>query len=380
MFITWRTYTATAGFSTQLEYVCALCGTRATAMVEAQGVGTSTAVYGAGGGGAQAQDAAAYTARANAIGALQHAPCPHCGGYQPIVTTRFAQYAERVAKTKKRSLPIAAIAAGLLLVIGVVPALMDLKHSSALIVTVVTGAIATFALLYAILSQAGPRPGFPFGFVHFWWGRPDGSVGWMPPPPVPPPTLPPPSPAGVVGGVGTAIFGLASFVAFLVWTSTYERVYIVDDGKTPIIADGVDVTNKATTSSFEDSGIRRIEVRSGSQQHRVDIGGKSYVLPTNAAYGWLIAPNAKARDICFAEMEMVYGGSSRVEPAYNPLEPNKDDILVLPRSYDDPFKNSPKTQEVKSGETVRRWSIRTVRCGASEPGQPTDPHDSGDQL
>src|SRR5687767_12258367 len=129
-FVTWRTYTATAGFSTQLEYTCAICGTRAVAAVETQGVGTSTAVYGAGGGAEQAQNGAAMAARANGIAALQHAPCPRCGSHQPIVTQRFASFAESEKKKKGRALPIAAIVAGGALAIGAVPAIADLRHSS----------------------------------------------------------------------------------------------------------------------------------------------------------------------------------------------------------------------------------------------------------
>jgi hypothetical protein len=362
MFITWRTYTATAGFSTQLEYVCALCGTRAAASVQAQGMGQSTAVYGAGGGGDQAAQGAEYNARANAIGALQHAPCPRCGGYQPVVTSRFQAFNDRVAKAKKRALPIAGAALAVTLLLGIVPAIRDLKHSSALLVTVVFGALSLASMVYAIARATGARPHVPWGQVHFWWGRPDGSSGWVPPPHVPPPALAPPSSAAGLGVAGSLIGGFATIIALAAWSASYEDVYVVDYQDRAVSIDGVDVTNEASTWSFDDKHVRKFSTRTG-QPHTAVIAGVKYPLPETGTRGWVIAPDAKEHDVCFAEYEAVYGHTRIAgKPQWARIEPNASGVIVLSRSYDDLFKDSPKTQEVKSGSTVRRWELRTVSC------------------
>lgn len=364
MFITWRTYTATAGFSTQLDYSCALCGARAVASVQTQATGTSTAVYGAGGGGDQATMSAQYAAQANAIGALHHAPCPRCGGYQPVVTSRFEAYNERFAKRKKRALPIAAIAFGAVMMLGIVPAVRDLKHSSALLVMFVFGALAVAGIVYAVLRSAGPRPTVPWGQVHFWWGRPDGTSGWVPPPHVPPPALAPPSSANVAGGVLAGFAGVAMLVSLAVWGSTFEKIYVVDWNDRPVTVDGVDVTADAETYGIEDKHVRKFGTRSG-QAHEVVVAGVKYTLP-EASHGWVVAPDAKENDVCFAEYEMVYGASSKYEPKWGALEPNQYGVLVLAKTYDDAFKDSPKTQQVEAGKTVTRWSLRTVSCESIE--------------
>jgi len=376
-FIYRRVYTATAGFSSNLEYVCALCGTRATASVQAQGTSQSTAVYGVGGGADQASQGAHYAAQANAIGALQHAPCPRCGGYQPIVTTRFQAFNERVAKAKKRALPIAAAVAGVALLLGIVPAIRDLRYSSALLVTILLGAASLFGIVFAIARAPGVRPTIPWGSVHFWWGRHDGSVGWMPPPHVPAPALAPPSSLPVLFGVLGAIVGFATLISLGIWSATFQKVYVVDWKDRPVLIDGENVTDDATTSGFEDKHVRKFSARSG-MDHTVEIAGVKYTLPANASYGWVVAPDAKKNDVCFAEYEMVYGAPASYDPKWGPLEPNASGVLVLARSYDDPWQKSPKTQEVKAGETKHRWSIRTVSCDGLEEDKKKDEPDPND--
>lgn len=380
MFISWRTYTSTASFSTQLEYVCALCGTRAVAAVEAQGMGTSTAVYGAGGGGDQAAMGAQYAAQANAIGALQHAPCPRCGGYQPVVTSRFQAFNDRVAKCSKRALPIAAITFGAIMLLGIVPALRDLKYSSALLVTMVFGALCVAGTVFAVVRSPGARPTIPWANVQFWWGRHDGTAGWMPPPHIPAPPLAPPSSANVAGGFLAGIAGIAMLVSLAVWGSTYQKIYVVDWkdwGDRPISIDGVDVTSEAETYGFEDKHVRKLSARTG-QSHEVVVAGVKYPLPGNGSHGWVVAPDAKENDVCFAEYEMVYGASSHYEPKWSPLAPNGSGVLVLAKTYDDAFKDSPKTQQVKSGQSVTRWSLRTVSCESLE--EETKKKKTGDEL
>lgn len=366
MFITWRTYTATAGFSTQLEYVCALCGTRATASVQAQGMGQSTAVYGAGGGGDQAAQGAHYAAQANAFGALQHAPCPRCGGYQPVVTSRFHDFNVRAARAAKRALPIAAAVFAGCMLLGIVPAIRDLKHSSSLLVTIVFGAIMVAGTTFAILRSQGARPSIPWGSVHFWWGRHDGSPGWVPPPHVPAPALAPPTSAPVAAGFLAGIAGFIGVIALIVWAATFQRIYVVDMDDRPIMLDGADVTADADSSGLDDRHVRKVSARTG-QSHEVTIGGVNYPLPDHGTYGWVVAPDAKKNDVCFVEYEVVYSTSSSTRAAAKPVlsrvEPDANGVIVIQRSYD-LFHDAPKTVEAKSGETVRRWELRTASCEA----------------
>lgn len=129
-----------------------------------------------------------------------------------------------MAKKRKRSLPLAAIAGALVLLAGIVPAVMDLRHSCALLVAVATGAAGVFGLVYAVSAVPPPRPSIPMGAVHFWWGRHDGSVGWVPPPHVPPPALARPSSWHVLGGASAAVLGLASLIGVVAWAATFEAV------------------------------------------------------------------------------------------------------------------------------------------------------------
>jgi hypothetical protein len=381
-FIYRRTYTATAGYSSQLDYVCALCGTRAVASVQAQGTSQSTAVYGVGGSADQASYGAHYAAQANAYGALQHAPCPHCGGYQPVVTSRYAAFGERVARAKKRALPIAAAVAAVTLLLGIVPAIRDLQHSSALLVTMILAALGISGIIYAVIRSPGPRPQVPWGAVHFWWARPEhpGSGAWVSPPHVPPPPLPPPSAMPALGGTfgGLSVFG--ALIALIAWGTTFESVYVVDYEDRAVTIDGIDVTSEATTYGFDDKHVRKFSARTG-KPHDVVIGGATYVLPDNHN-GWVVAPEAKQHDVCFAEYESVYGGTKGVKPRSNKLELHASGVIVLIRSYDDMFKDSPKTQDLKSGETRRRWELRTVSCESfEEDRQDTrDTDESGQPL
>jgi len=365
-FVSYRTYRATAGLTTQLEYCCAMCGTRATANIETQGSGQSVNLYGIGNGAMSAEQGAQAAARGNAIAALQSAPCPRCGSYQPTILQRFAHYANDIAKKKARALPIAAVVAGLVFLAGVVPAIRDLKYSSALLVTMVFTGLTVFSLVYAIARWPGQRPMVPMANLHFWWGRHDGSVGWTPPPHVPLPAIPMPGSTHALGLAGMVLFGFVSLIALIVYGTTFENVYVVDLKDRAVVIDGVEVTPEP--GDFHDKHVQRYSVRSGKQQHKVETAGQTFLLPTNASYGWVVAPEAPKDDVCFLEEETVYGGSSNVKPGYGILEP-KGGILVLNRSYDDTWKESPKTQEVKQGSTVHRWSIRAVSCqGLEEDG------------
>jgi hypothetical protein len=359
MFITWRTYTATAGFSAQLEYVCALCHARATASVETQGVGTTTAVYGLGADHDHAARVAEMHARTSAIRLLQHAPCPRCGAYQPAVTIPVAAQTERLAKKKRIALPIALALAALVLVAGAYPAVTDLRWSSALLVAVSALAVAAFGLAYGITAWPPARPAWPFGATYFWWGRPDGSVGWVPPPPVPPPAVALPSAvpgAAVMVGILSALISVGGFIG---WSATFEDVFLVEDAPSDVRLDGAVLSEGAFRTRGLDPGVRRFQVRSGAR-HLVEVAGASHELEAGAGRGWVIAPDAQARDVCFAEIETIYG-KSPAEPAFTLLEP-VNDMLVLVRAYDDRFQPSPKAQKVKSGQTVRRLAIRTASC------------------
>lgn len=361
MFITTRTYTATRAISRQLEYACAHCGARAAATVEATATAQSRAVYGVGGSANAAAQSANSAAEHQAFRALQEAPCPRCGRYQPQLEASFKAYADGVARTKRRRLPLAAFVALLVIGAGIVPAIRDLAISSALLITVLLAAAAAFGIALAVFGAPPRRPVPPHARIHFWWGLPDGSVGWVPPPPVPLPSLPSHPIVHVVGVLAGGALGIASLVALGAYSSTFEDVFVVDGSATPIVVDGVDVTKDVSAHSAHDTSYRRLSVRS-DRDHRLELAGVTYALGKDASHGWLVVPSTVGSDRCFSEEESIYGRTS-AEPQFAELTA-KDGVIALPRGgYGNLFEVPRKTVLLNEHESVRHvWSLRSRPC------------------
>lgn len=248
-----------------------------------------------------------------------------------------------------------------MLLAGIVPAVRDLRHSSALLVALLAGVATASALVFAASAVPPPRPATPPGGVMFWWRLPDGSEGWVPPPATPAPELPPPSRAWAIACGAAAIAGLGAVVASAVWVETFVPVFVVDTHARPIAIDGEDVTGDARTSGLEDAHVRKLTVRKGAD-HVVETAGAKLVLLRSHHDGWVVAPDAEAQDICFVEIETAYGPAKTIEPGWHVLEP-RDGLLVLPRRYDDHFKASPAYVD---RDSARRWAVRTTPCSAPD--------------
>jgi hypothetical protein len=360
MYITTRTYTATQAVARQFEYACAHCGVRATAGVEATATAQSKAVYGVGGSADSAARSAHALAEHNAIRALREAPCPQCGRYQPALEARYRAYADGVARTKRRRLPLAALVALVVLGLGLRSAIRDLSTSNALLVTMLLASATGFSFALAGFGSPPTRPTPPSARVHFWWGSPDGSVGWRPPPSVPLPSIPAHPVVHVLGIVAGGLLALATMISLGAYSSTFEKVYVIDTGTTPIRIDSVDVTNDVVSLRASDGNYRQVSVRTG-KDHRLELAGVAYALGKEAPNGWLVVPDAVAQERCFSEEESIYG-TSEDEPKYGELTP-KNGVVVLPRSYTNVFDEPRKQVLLRKNETVRHvWSLRSHPC------------------
>src|SRR4029079_8789352 len=133
VFITWRNFTATTGpIEHRFDYRCERCGAEAAAVVRTVGSHTSTAVYGTGGSAQAAQEGAVQAAHANIVSAMRSVACPACHSVSPAVAESMEAARARVEARRRRRFPIAAIATGITLALGAVPAVIDLRSSAAL--------------------------------------------------------------------------------------------------------------------------------------------------------------------------------------------------------------------------------------------------------
>jgi hypothetical protein len=340
--------------------------------VASEGFGTATSVGGIVEPPEAARDAAYFaegSARVHAAAALRQAACPSCRRNHPEVIARYAEFNAKVAKAKRRALPVGAAVFLLAAVIGAGPAVRELAHSKALLGIVLLAAAALGALTYALLRAPGKRPELPWGSVRFWGAREDGSFDWMPSPDVPLPTLArashAPAAAVLIGGLAA----IAALGMFAVWRRTFTNVYVVDVKDRAVTIDGIDVTRDGSRRGIHDDHVRRFDVRRGKgDEHTVVVGDVTYRLRHDGPFGWVVASNAKANDICFVEREAVYGRDDGKKPVMERIEPVAG-VIELARYYDDPFKGAPESVEVEAGRTVRRWAIRTISCESLVDGE-----------
>jgi hypothetical protein len=230
--------------------------------------------------------------------------------------------------------------------------------------------VAAFGVSYAILRWPPAVPAPPTAEVYFWWARPGEAPGWLPPPTarpfVPEPSKALPALAFMTG----APAGIVALVALLVWTASFNKLYVFDAaamGAAHLRVDGVDVAERDISRDVKADGtVGSLTFRSG-EDHRVEVVHPDgtvqgpFTLSGDHSRGWMITVDAPGKEQCFAEFETIYGASSR-PPGAKALEPKEPGLFVLERTYDVLFADPPKTEQVKAGHSVSKWALRTIPC------------------
>jgi hypothetical protein len=173
-----------------------------------------------------------------------------------------------------------------------------------------------------------------------------------------------------VSAIAGAVCGVVLLLASLiVWSASFRRVYVVNTAgeRISVSIDGEDLgsVGVADARPEQDVTFGTFSVRT-DRSHRLvlrrgDGPATDYTLDPATATGWVVAPDAAAHDLCIVATESVYGDGAA--PAADPkVLSGSDDVVVLHGSYDDFFRAPPKTVQVQSGETARRWTLRALRC------------------
>jgi hypothetical protein len=349
-------------------FLCEHCKGSTPAMVRASGTGSASDRM-------TAQRTAYVAAGMNADRAVWAAACPRCGALHPAVVEQFRVAAQRAARQLARRTPIAAAAAAVVAVALAIPAIGDLKHSAALGVVALSGAAAAGALLFAIFSRrVATRSTDPSG-VWFSWDPSGGTSSWFPAQNGPVAAVQQPSGASRVIGSGVlAVAGITALSAFVVWTQTFRKIYVVSAegtrGDLVVRIDGVEagrVTSSNEVSADVPFTIFKVRTSSPHQVVVVDADGEEGTFtidPASARYGWVAAPHGRERGLCLASITWYYG----TEPIGDQDHVmNHDlDIVRLPHSFDHFFTSPPKTIELKSKTSETRTSLRAFDCAALE--------------
>jgi hypothetical protein len=382
------TYNARTGaLALPFTYACASCGASVAAVVNLEGLGSATKVYGIGPGPDAAKQRAEKDARDRAERAMFYAPCPCCTALQPPALEEHRRAQAKIDRNQRRRLPLAlalALATGGVLA---VPAVRDLAYSTGLLVGAIGLAVFTAGLVFAVLSLDVVVRRAHFASVWFWcvpFGAPDYRTPppppqWVPPPSVAPPLLRQPSSRSRVMGILAACTGTgAALFGFLLWASSMKDVYVLNASlphePLTVRVDGVPVgrVEKAAATgddiawsriTIRHGGMRDVEITSASGAHW------SYLLdPKGAKYAWLLAPEGAKNGLCLVESQHVYSRfptAASAPPAEDELLDGTDDEpLALSRSYDYLFKQAPQTIQMNSSSptTATRWELRALDC------------------
>jgi hypothetical protein len=380
LFIYFRSYAARLGpIDSQHRYLCAHCGADCGALVRTQALAYSLAIFGIGGSQRIANRRAQAMVERQTRDALESSGCPSCGRLQSSVLEKFAAVERATARRRRLGVPLALGLAAVFGMVGLVPAIHDLAHSSALLFLSLGAALTAGSIALGVALRGAKAPVEKVGSVWFWWSesaqpgyRDSSAIEWQP---APRPDLPPiaqPSRAGrVLGVVGAVCGGLLALGSLVVWSASFSRLYVVNGAEEPLIVSvdgedrgsvgvadarpGKDVTYGAFTMRTDRS--HQLVLRSGA-----GIVG-TYTLDPATATGWVVAPHAAADDLCIVAEEVVYGGAAG--PAEDPRVLNaSNDLVVLRRGYDDVFQHAPETMAAQSGETPHRWTLRALRCSS----------------
>lgn len=364
MFVSWRTYRAQTGVvETELPFGCQRCGAQCPMRVRTQGLGSSTALYGAIGGGAdQARQAAVGNAQANAHQAARFVRCPQCGA-----TAHDAFHAALVDRSEtrtKRALPYAAALGGATaLVLGGL-GLLDAGVTLSPTVAGLGVAALLFGLVLATMSRPLPMVGPPMAEVWLSWTTAQGPQ-WIPGQLAAPQRAASRGTATVVGVLSAVFGGIVALVALGMWASTFGTLYVLEtSGKTSIDVKVDGVTASATTRATKDAALFSgnlfsVSVRT-NKPHTIVVDGLTHELTGKG--DWLFVTGKEARDVCLYEREAIYSASPGDPSTPTMLSKGGGVVINLPHSYQHLLEPPPASVTVKQGQSERRWVLRAFKC------------------
>lgn len=379
-----RTFTASSGVvEHRFDYACTSCAEVVPALVRTSATGAARSIGGFGGDAKVARQQALDVAHARAARAVAEACCPRCGALPTSVRSERLLRHRRLARARRYALPIALLAGIAPLASLTYPAVADLTVSSALLVFTCALAVAMFTTAHALVGWHARSTPEAEATIFFW--RPDAGVrapSWAHAPQPAPPADPPNTVASIELGVA-AVAWVVVALALFAFASTYRAIYVIDAAAAGGIiharVDGYDVP--LTTVGAEDVRVRRLTVRTG-QAHRVDLVDDAGMLLSSYAVARssivdaapLLVTVEGAGRVCFVESESVYGrpdaapregaapGSATAKARL--VVPDGQGIVTLSRQYEDLFRESPPSQEIRAGEVVSRWALRAVPCAS----------------
>ncbi|MGC4079591.1 MAG: hypothetical protein QM702_21620 [Rubrivivax sp.] len=360
---------ATGPLERYFDYVCAHCGVTTAAMVRTFGSASAGDV-------ASAQRQAFAHAEALAHRIYCSAACPNCGRLQPHAETGWEHVKKRIAQKKKNAVPFTVVAGVVTLVLLLVPAIADLRHSSTLLATAVTTAIGIAGLVFGVswgpVTTPLDRP------TGMWFSRDpwQGPSSWFPALGGPAPEIVQPS--SFLRNIGFGLFlggGASATIALILYSATFRDIYVVhtdpQSGPATVVLDGAEAGTTTKPAFTDDVAFVKLEVRT-SAVHRVVVRGpdgheSTYVLDSNTTrHGWILAPNAREHGLCLTSETWYYGRKPEVNPddgVLNGTPPG--DRLELGQAYGYVFTSPPPTVETKNGSETRS-SLRGYLCDALE--------------
>jgi hypothetical protein len=380
----WKTYRAGTGIVEHpFDFACSRCGHHAPAVVRNGAEGTATSLFGVGGDAELATRRAQNAARAHAVRAFACAACPRCRTLQPTILKRFQALTRAEARRSRLRLPAALVATLFTAFLLGLPALLDLKNSSALMWMAIGLAVLAGASVYCVLAWPLPPPRFLQGDVWMAQAALGGGQEWVK---VPPPRFDPRGPqpsrwpalASLVFATSASALAMFSLHVFM---NSYQTVYVADslrNGDLRVRVDGRDrgrlsgvlssVTSKDDVE-FLDFSVRKgrshtIELLDG---HGAPLG--TYTLDGNKLQSaWVLAPSGVQNDLCVAEVQEVYGAQGDRAPVS--VLNRAGDLTALRRAhYREVLHTPPSEVSGKQKNGVRHWTVRAVSCRALHDGR-----------
>lgn len=361
-FLNNRASSSTGWVDLVLGYLCPRCGARTQAMSRVLGSSTGASPY-------EAYARAQQVAWGKAQQGIYFAACPQCGQNHPDAVAAMEKQHRAGERNRKWRLPVALALAVVVFVVGIVPAVRDLKYSSGLAILVLSLIVFVGALALALFSVP-KKPLLPENaLVWFWWNAAGHAPAWLPAP-APSNLPPPPKKEGWLFGTSLALAGLgalASFGALIVLEKSSHDLWVVVPNMAPVgtvRVDGKDMPFKVERPMGEAVAYGKITIRGDGPARRVEwidpaTGTRTIPLPTSK-HGWVLSPRGRERDLCFAETHTVYGAGK--SPQATTLLDNHTDLVVASRRYDHWFEEAPKTLYVDNGQSKERWAFRAVSC------------------
>lgn len=178
----------------------------------------------------------------------------------------------------------------------------------------------------------------------------------------------------LVGCVAMGVALLGTIVALYVHNGTFVEAYVVDvsgRGIVGILADGKDESGPKLERAGDVGYARFTLRRARGRTHEVVVtdraGGRQTFALDDAAdgrSGWVIAPEAEARDLCFVDSEVLYGTAFLgAQQGWEVLKPDPASAAILPvrHVFDHVFEAAPTTIKTdRSSE--RKRTLRAYVC------------------